>query len=323
MPEPTTPTTPTPTNDRRPRRALRRALATFVVLATLAMLGAGAWFVMQVLRFLPEERPDPPRCAVAARDGGEAAYTLQPQQAANAATIEAVASARGLPERAVTIALATAIQESTLRNLGYGDRDSLGLFQQRPSMGWGTAEQVTDPVYAAGAFYDGLVEVPRWETMPLTEAAQAVQRSAYPDEYAGHEEEAALLAAALTGRAGATLTCSWDEEAAPVADPAPEGDAGTVEAELARQFGADVGAVTDGEFLSVPLEEADAARTARGWELAHWAMAHAAELGIERITLGDRLWEAERSQEGWQRMSEENVASSEPGLRLSVFPAAS
>ena len=76
------------------------------------------------------------------------------------------------------IALATAQQESRLRNLDYGDRDSLGLFQQRPSQGWGTEAQVQDPVYAAGKFYDGLVKVPDWETGRLTEIAQAVQRSA-------------------------------------------------------------------------------------------------------------------------------------------------
>jgi hypothetical protein len=82
---------------------------------------------------------------------------LTGEQVGNARTIAQVGYERGLPERAVVIALATAMQESRLRNLDYGDRDSLGLFQQRPSQGWGTPAQVQDPVYAAGKFYDGLV----------------------------------------------------------------------------------------------------------------------------------------------------------------------
>lgn len=109
--------------------------------------------------------------------------SLSPEQVQNARTIAAVAEQRGLPERAVVIAIATAMQESTLRNLDYGDRDSLGLFQQRPSQGWGTPEQVQDPVYAAGKFYDGLVQIPDWESGELTMVADAVQRSAFPLAY--------------------------------------------------------------------------------------------------------------------------------------------
>ena len=112
---------------------------------------------------------------------------------------------RGLPDRAVVIALATAQQESGLRNLDYGDRDSLGLFQQRPSQGWGTPEQVQDPVYAAGKFYDGLVQVPGWETGRLTEVAQQVQLSGFPEAYQKHQAMAEDLTAALTDN---TLTCT-------------------------------------------------------------------------------------------------------------------
>lgn len=120
--------------------------------------------------------------------------TLSPEQVENARTIAAVAHDRGLPERAVVIALATAMQESTLRNLDYGDRDSLGLFQQRPSQGWGTPAQVQDPVYAAGKFYDGLVQVPDWETGELTRVADAVQRSAFPLAYGKWTDFAESLA---------------------------------------------------------------------------------------------------------------------------------
>lgn len=142
-----------------------------------------------------------PRCVVGPVGGGEGrTYELSPEQAANAATVSAVGTTRGLPERAVTIALATAMQESSLRNIDHGDRDSLGLFQQRPSQGWGTPEQIMDPVYSAGEFYEHLVEVPGYSRLPLTVAAQKVQKSGFPQAYAKHEPDSALLAAALTGR---------------------------------------------------------------------------------------------------------------------------
>jgi hypothetical protein len=140
--------------------------------------------------------------------------TLTPEQITNARTIAQVAWDRGLPERAVVIALATAMQESHLRNLDYGDRDSLGLFQQRPSQGWGTPEQVQDPVYAAGKFYDHLVGVPGWETGRLTEVAQAVQRSAFPEAYQQWDELAEKLAAAQISALPDQIVCTPDEPAA-------------------------------------------------------------------------------------------------------------
>ncbi len=124
---------------------------------------------------------------------------LSEEQAGNARVIVAVGQQRGLPPRGLLIALMTAMQESNLRNVDYGDRDSLGLFQQRPSMGWGSPTQVREPAYAAAAFYGGpqsptrnrgLLEVSGWQSMPLTVAAQAVQRSAFPDAYARWESSA-------------------------------------------------------------------------------------------------------------------------------------
>ncbi len=115
-------------------------------------------------------------------------------QLANAQTITSVAVSRALPRRAAVLGIATAMVESGLRNLNYGDRDSLGLFQQRPSQGWGSPEQVLNPTYAAGLFYDHLVRVPGWATMPPGRAEQAVQRSGFPDRYAPREAAAAALA---------------------------------------------------------------------------------------------------------------------------------
>jgi hypothetical protein len=118
-------------------------------------------------------------------------------QRANAKTIVEVGLALGMPERGLIIAVATAMQESSLYNLGHlgerNDHDSLGLFQQRPSMGWGTPEQVTDPVYSATAFYLALQRVPNWESLELTVAAQSVQRSAFPNAYAKWEADATAL----------------------------------------------------------------------------------------------------------------------------------
>jgi hypothetical protein len=148
----------------------------------------------------------PGRCTVAGLS-----MTLTAEQVANAATIAQVGRDRGLPERAVVIALATAQQESRLRNLDYGDRDSLGLFQQRPSSGWGSPEQVQDPVYAANKFYDQLVEVPGWETGRLTEVSQRVQRSAFPEAYQQWEELATTLAAAQISELPDQITCVPDE----------------------------------------------------------------------------------------------------------------
>jgi hypothetical protein len=151
----------------------------------------------------------PGHCAVAGL-----AMSLTTEQVANAATIAAVGRDRGLPERAIVIALATAQQESRLRNLDYGDRDSLGLFQQRPSSGWGSEAEVQDPVYAAGKFYDHLVGVPGWETGRLTEVAQAVQRSAFPEAYQQWDELAEKLAAAQISALPDQIVCTPDEPAA-------------------------------------------------------------------------------------------------------------
>lgn len=120
---------------------------------------------------------------------------LKTTQVNNAKIIYSVAAQRRLPHRAGIVAIATALQESTLRNLDTAvDHDSLGLFQQRPSQGWGTPAQVLDPVHASNFFYDRLVRVANWQTLPVTQAAQRVQRSAYPNAYAKWEPLATQLA---------------------------------------------------------------------------------------------------------------------------------
>ncbi|MFI1432586.1 C40 family peptidase [Streptomyces lydicus] len=119
------------------------------------------------------------------------------EQISNAKAIQATGVALKVPARGQIVALATALQESGLRNLDYGDRDSLGLFQQRPSQGWGTAAQVRDPVHASTKFYEGLLKVSGWESMTVAQAAQSVQASGFPDAYARWEPLAAALQEAI------------------------------------------------------------------------------------------------------------------------------
>ncbi|MEJ3655708.1 C40 family peptidase [Actinomycetes bacterium KLBMP 9759] len=138
---------------------------------------------------------------------GVTASTLSDEQRQNAATIIGVARDLGAPPRAWLVALATAMQESTLRNINYGDRDSLGLFQQRPSQGWGSPSQVTDPVYSTTIFIERLLEVPGWEALPVTVAAQTVQRSAFPEAYAKWEPLASELVQQLADVANPAAAC--------------------------------------------------------------------------------------------------------------------
>jgi hypothetical protein len=199
---------------------------------------------------------------------GPDALFLATDQAQNATTISAVAGRLGLPDHAVTVALATALQESKLHNLPYGDRDSVGLFQQRPSQGWGRRDQLLTPAYAAAAFYEHLSAVPGWQALPVTEAAQSVQHSADGSGYAQWEEEARALARALTGEVAAGLTCRFDRSAA----PAPAG----LRAAAARELGSGV------------LDSSGSA--ARDWAVAQWLVGHAFTYGIDRVTVRQRIW---------------------------------
>ncbi|MFI6780840.1 hypothetical protein [Micromonospora sp. NPDC050276] len=143
------------------------------------------------------DKPDTSKLIPHGTQGEQSHITLNDEQTANVKAIIAATKKAGLPERAAVISIATSLQESKLENLGHlgdaNDHDSLGLFQQRPSSGWGTPEQITDPQYSTTAFLKGLKQVDGWQDMPLTEAAQTVQVSAYPDAYAQWEQQAADL----------------------------------------------------------------------------------------------------------------------------------
>ncbi|HLT82939.1 MAG TPA: hypothetical protein VKZ83_01790 [Phototrophicaceae bacterium] len=267
------------------RSALVRGTLAVTVLAVVAVAAVAA-----LLTWLVPERVSE-TCVVALEDGTRSA--LDADQADNAALITAVTVRRDLPARAATIALATAVQESKLRNIDYGDRDSLGLFQQRPSQGWGTPEQVMDPLYSTNAFLDGLVTVPGYTDLPVTEAAQRVQRSAYPDAYADHEPEGRAFASALTGHSPAALTCRL-----PMPDDGGDVPA-AVTARLAQDFGLE--ATVDGGVVVVEAGRlgADAERLA--WAVAHWAVATAGTTGTTAVEVAGHVWErADGNDAAWK-----------------------
>lgn len=231
--------------------------------------------------------------------------TLDAVQLQHAATINAVGMARGLPERARIIAIAAAWQESSLRNIDHGDLDSLGLFQQRASQGWGDPKQLTDPVYAAGEFYDHLVKVSDWQQIPLTQAAQAVQRSAYPDAYAKWEADATALADQLGGAATPALSCRSGAVASTADAPSRPDVSGlsaatpalrdVVAAAQAELTGITVDAVTAtgaGATITIALPRIDADQAARA--LAAWTVAHATSMNIATVSAAGRLWRGHR-----------------------------
>ncbi|MFI7174692.1 C40 family peptidase [Streptomyces spororaveus] len=187
---------------------------------------------------------------------------LPDEQIPHAKTIVATGIAMKIPERGQVVALATAIQESRLRNLNSGDRDSLGLFQQRPSQGWGTPEQIRDPVYASTQFYKGLLEVKGWQQMTITQAAQAVQRSGYPDAYAQWEPLSRALQQAIVK----TLPNVGKDQPAHEPGPTPGGGGGCKPGEN----GADWGTIPEGTVpagYKIPADASPKARTAIDWAM--------------------------------------------------------
>lgn len=242
-----------------------------LVVAVAAAIALAAALVFAGVRLADLSRPafvqPPDECVINALG---LTVSLEPGQATNAATIAAVGLRRGLPPHAVTVALATAMQESKLRNLPYGDRDSLGLFQQRPSQGWGTPAQIQDPRYAANRFFAKLTTVAGWQTMPVAEAAQRVQRSADGSAYAIWEGRARSLAQGLTGRAGAAVGCRIHDVA---------GDPTTLAAELRTDYG----------LHAVDQAHAD---PVRGWAVASWLVTHAREHRLTQVSYLGHTWKA-------------------------------
>ncbi len=256
---------------------------------------------------------------------------LDLEQAENASLIASIAVRRGLPARAASIALATAYQESKLYNLDYGDRDSLGLFQQRPSQGWGSAEQVSDPVYSTNRFYDELVGIEGYRDLEITVAAQLVQRSGFPGAYADHEADARALASALSGNSAAAFTCELNPDAEGTSTQLGRSGltdrAGVVRRQVEEAFGKQQvggfapGGVSDGHIpgsahydgraVDVFFRPVNAANRTRGWAVAHYLVAQADRLDIATVIYDGRIWTARRSPQGWR----EYDAPDRPGNR--------
>lgn len=287
------------------------------LVAVVALVAVAAVAGVLVLRGVGPLR-DPSGCAATV---GAVTAKLSTEQAENATLIAAVGVRRGLPARAVSIALATAFQESKLRNLAFGDRDSVGLFQQRPSMGWGSPRQLRNPYYAANAFYDELVTVQGYADMRITEAAQRVQRSAFPEAYEDHAADARALASALTGYSAGQFSCVAhpdDESASPrlrANGLTPRAD--EVRRVLDRAFG-DLslggfapGGVSSGHMpgsahysgraVDVFVRPVSPPNNRKGWAMAHFLVAHAERLRIATVIFDDRIWTSgRRSEEGWR-----------------------
>lgn len=264
-----------------------RSFVFVAVLAVVAGVGVAIWRGTGPL-------PDPVGCS-AAVNGRE--VLLAPDQGRNAALIAAVAVERGLPARAATIALATAYQESKIRNLAHGDRDSIGIFQQRPSQGWGTVAQIRDEHYTINKFYEVLEKVDGYETMEVTVAAQRVQRSGYPEAYADHEADARVLASSLTGYSpGGAFSCV-------IKEPTTFGTAAAVTKSLNGAFGTTEVEPAGRQDLGVPLPSGvDGNR--RGWAVAQYLVAYAGKLKIRSVAFDGKIWHTGRaSEKGWTKAS--------------------
>jgi hypothetical protein len=221
---------------------------------------------------------------------GRQVITLDPGQAAIAATIAGVADRKQLPSRAVTVAYAAALQESKLTNLAYGDRDSVGVFQQRPSEGWGPRRLLIDPVYATSKFFDALTKVHGYLKLPVYKAAQAVQHSADGFAYDQYEPLAAGLTTVFTGQHPHSVWCWYDRKL-----PARP-DQRAISGQLARTFGPiPVHAIADPSLLlRVPDPLA-------GWSVAAWLVSHAEQFGVSAVSYGGYHWASASGSSGWTR----------------------
>jgi len=291
----------------------RGAKAALVGMAALSVAAAATI----ALRTGAGPLSDPEGCTATVR-GHQVALSLE--QSENAALIAAIGVRRGLPARAVSIALAAAYQESKITNIEVGDRDSLGIFQQRPSQGWGTRAEILDPYYATNAFYDALVKIDGYQEMRITEAAQEVQRSGFPEAYQAHAEDARALASALTGYSPARFTCVVGN--APSSPRKLNGagltsTAATVRRDVQAAFGdlplggfAPGGvrsghmkgsAHYDGRAIDVFVRPVSASNKREGWAVAAYLVAQADRLGIDHVIFDGRIWTAGRASEaGWR-----------------------
>jgi hypothetical protein len=276
----------------KPRK--RRLIAAVLVVCVAAAAGVAAYLAVgRVGKILAGSG-----CTVGK---GHTAVPLDPEQAANAATIAGVAHQTSMPARAVTVAYAAAMQESKLHNISYGDRDSVGIFQQRPSEGWGPASKLKDPVYATTRFFGALEHVPRYKQLAVYKAAQAVQHSADGLAYIQYQPQAFRMAAAFTGRHPHAVWC-WS----------PSGSSGrpqlmAASGALMKAFGGLAG--------SIPATQQDTASMtvtagqSLGWSVATWLVTHATQYHLREVRFAGYVWHASAGSDGW--IKDKTVVTSE------------
>ena len=220
---------------------------------------------------------------------------LDTQQASIAATIAGVAHQQSMPRVAVTIAYATAMQESKLHNLHYGDMDSVGVFQQRPSQGWGPTKQLEDPVYATTRFFRALESIHGYESMPVYQAAQDVQHSADGSAYIQYEKMATTMTTAFTGQRGHAVYCwsaSWSSPPSP-----RQADLRGVTGGLSHTFGTAVAAgATDQRGHSMLVR---VGQPRLGWAVASWLVTHASSYRLHEVRFSGYQWRATAGSKGW------------------------
>ncbi|HUC58770.1 MAG TPA: hypothetical protein VMA95_15310 [Streptosporangiaceae bacterium] len=271
----------------RPKGARTKGIGVGAVLAVLIVLG-----VLALIGRSNDEnqKPPPPAigvgCIVRGHDGFDVPLTAG--QAGIAATIAAVADDRALPVRAVTIAYATALQESDLENLPYGDRDSVGVFQQRPSQGWGTRAELLDPVYATTKFFAALAEIPNYRHLPIYRAAQDVQRSADGYAYSQYSVQGAVMAAGFAGWQARSIYCWYGSGVGKRANLA------ATDKDLTTAFGA-----LSIEHVGDPVTAVRVRTHAAGWAVATWLVTHAGDYGIKTVRFSGYEWTAANGQHGW------------------------
>ena len=276
-----------------------------IVAGVVCLLAAAVTAGLLIWRNPFADRPECTVPGVTAEAAGSSTVSAEVEltvaQLHHASTINAVGLSRGIAERGRIIAMATAYQESSLRNRANGDRDSVGLFQQRPSQGWGTKDEILDPIYSSGKFYDALLQVDDWPDLPLTEAAQKVQQSAYPDAYAKWEPQATTLVRALSGAAPVRLGCRAGGHRPTAVAPDRPAPAGTDDATpqlTAALAAADaaLGGLTvqdvadEGRTATVSVSLAELTSGAAGRTLAAWAVAHGTGMSITDVVVDEQLW---------------------------------
>jgi hypothetical protein len=267
---------------------------------------------------------------------------LDTAQVGNARIITAVATQLHLPARAAVVAVATAKTESDLRNLPRGDRDSLGLFQQRPSQAWGTPDQLLDPVTASASFYNHLAQVPGWQTLPVTVAAQAVQRSTHPDAYERWEPLGTTLVAAIQGDANSAAICLASDQATDFVGNTGGHAAETMGTDgltartrtvllaVRNAFGlTDIGGYCPGgcntghiagsdhytghaiDIMLLPISDASGRV---GDDVAAWLIANAQRYAIKYLIWNGRIWSTARSAQGWRSYTPPSGSTNDPTL---------